>query len=106
MHYKPKAIDHIAITVDDIAKTVDWYCQRFECTIDYQDETWALLGFENIKLAFVLAKDHPPHIAFRAPEKELTAHLSKRRDGERSYYDKDCAGNVIEWLVTNKHEIE
>ena len=38
-------IDHIAIQVDDIKKSLDWYLKKFKCEEIYSDETWALLSF-------------------------------------------------------------
>ena len=46
-------IDHIALPVQDIKQAVAWYTQQFACELEYQDETWALLRFANIKLALI-----------------------------------------------------
>lgn len=99
MNKQLQAIDHIAIPATNIAESVKWYTDRFQCNIAYQDETWAMLEFNNIKLAFVLAEQHPGHIAFKVAEEKLDGDLRTRRDGERSYYRHDCADNVIEWMV-------
>ena len=56
-------IDHIAVESNDISKSVEWYSQKFDCEIKHQDDTWALLGFDNISLALVTPGEHPPHIA-------------------------------------------
>ena len=48
---KKDILDHVAICTDDIAKSVDWYIKNFQCDILYQDTTWAMLEFENVKLA-------------------------------------------------------
>ena len=57
-------IDHIAIVVTNINHAVNWYTNNRDCKVNYQDESWAELQFENIKLALVLPQYHPPHIAF------------------------------------------
>ena len=44
-------IHHIAIPVPNIAKALEWYTSRFNCEVEYVDETWALLEFANTKLA-------------------------------------------------------
>ena len=31
-----------------------WYRENFRCAVDYEDDTWALLDFANVKLALVL----------------------------------------------------
>ena len=60
---KKDILDHVAICTDDIAKSVDWYIKNFQCDILYQDTTWAMLEFENVKLALVLPDQHPFHFA-------------------------------------------
>ena len=53
-------IHHIAICVDDIGEAIDWYCSKLNFEVDYQDESWALISFENSKVALVLPEQHPP----------------------------------------------
>ena len=48
---KLDTIDHIAIQTKDIKESVAWYTRTFTCDVIFQDETWALLEFNNIKLA-------------------------------------------------------
>src|SRR5271169_6699575 len=90
------SINHIAIAVDDVQTAVDWYTERFRCNIEYQDTTWAFLCFGNIKLALVVPNQHPPHLAFVTPEAESFGTLKTHRDGTRSCYVKDPAGNSVE----------
>lgn len=94
-------IDHIAIQVQDgnLAATVDFYLQKFDCKIEYQDETWALLAFQNIKLAFVIPAQHPPHMAIVSPEAESFGALKTHRDGTRSVYVDDPSGNKLEIMA-------
>ena len=40
-------IDHIAIQVNDIKKSVEFYTNRFKCKVLYQDDSWCFLEFEN-----------------------------------------------------------
>jgi catechol 2,3-dioxygenase-like lactoylglutathione lyase family enzyme len=95
------SIDHIAIEVGDIKETVAWYAQRFQCRIDYQDDTWALLSFANIRLAFVTRGQHRPHIGFKRPDAEQFGLLKSHRDGMRYVYLEDPAGNVVEILAAD-----
>jgi len=92
-------IDHIAIPVTDVASTVDWYMSQFKCQVTYQDETWAFLQFDNIKLALVVLSQHPPHVAFVSAQPEKHGALKTHRDGSRSLYIKDPAGNSVEVLA-------
>jgi catechol 2,3-dioxygenase-like lactoylglutathione lyase family enzyme len=93
------AIDHIAIPVEDVASTVDWYKSTFQCEVTYQDDTWAFLRFGNIKLALIVPSQHPAHIAFVSPEAEKFGALQLHRDGTRSCYVKDPAGNPVEIMA-------
>jgi catechol 2,3-dioxygenase-like lactoylglutathione lyase family enzyme len=95
---KLDTMHHVAISVTDVKGTVDWYTTHFDCKVVYQDDSWALVQFANIQLAFVLPRQHPPHIALLgdpAPFGEPKTH----RDGTRSVYLKDPAGNNIEILA-------
>ena len=48
-------LHHAALRVKDVKEAVQWYTERFRCEVEYQDATWAMLAFENVRLAFVLA---------------------------------------------------
>jgi catechol 2,3-dioxygenase-like lactoylglutathione lyase family enzyme len=58
------SIHHLAIAVTDVPASVTWYQAQFNCTVAYQDATWALLKFANISLALVIPDQHPPHVGF------------------------------------------
>lgn len=95
------AIHHVAVSVSDVPAAVAWYTTQFKCSVAYQDPTWALLDFENMQLALVIPGQHPPHISIVKPEGEITplGPLTTHRDGTRSRYQNDPAGNVIELLA-------
>jgi catechol 2,3-dioxygenase-like lactoylglutathione lyase family enzyme len=93
------SIDHIAIPVTDVAAAVEWYRRAFRCEVSYQDDTWGFIKFGNVKLALVIAAQHPPHIALVSPEAEKFGTLNLHRDGTRSCYIKDPAGNSVEILA-------
>ena len=44
-------LQHVAIAVSNMQRAIQWYTTRFNCTIHYHDDTWALLDFANIRLA-------------------------------------------------------
>jgi catechol 2,3-dioxygenase-like lactoylglutathione lyase family enzyme len=96
-----ESMDHIAIEVNDVKEAVAWYANRFQCRIDYQDETWALLSFANIRLAFVSRGQHRPHIGFKRPDAEIFGPLKPHRDGTRYIYLEDPAGNTVEILAAD-----
>ena len=93
------AIDHIAISVKDINSAVQWYQEHFNCKVTYQDDTWAFLTFGNIKLALVIPEQHPPHLAFVSEDAEKYGPLKAHRDGTRSLYVNDPAGNSVEIMA-------
>lgn len=94
-------IDHIAIPVtsDNLDGTVEFYLKNFKCSTIYRDNTWAFLRFGNIKLAFVVPEQHPPHIAFVSPRAEEFGELKLHRDGTRSIYIDDPSKNKIEIMA-------
>lgn len=94
-------IDHVAIPVTDIQAAVDWYTGTFRCEVKYQDETWALLKFANIQMALVISSQHPAHIGFVSAHAERFGELKTHRDGTRSVYIQDPAGNPVEVLASD-----
>ena len=97
-----KRIDHVAITVDNVKESVDWYVQNHGCSTIYCDDTWAMLQFDNIKLALVVEDQHPYHIAFSVDEIEWEDHIMEHRDGSVSKYIEDPSGNKIEIIKYKK----
>ncbi len=91
-------LHHVAIPVHEVARALAWYRERFECRVAYQDDTWALLEFANVRLALVLPGQHPPHIAFERADAERFGPLTPHRDGTRSVYVTDSEGNAVEIL--------
>jgi catechol 2,3-dioxygenase-like lactoylglutathione lyase family enzyme len=91
-------LHHVAVAVSNVKETVDWYLHHFDCQVSYQDETWALVKFANVSLAFVVPDQHPPHIAVLGDPNSY-GKPDKHRDGTRSVYVKDPAGNNVEILA-------
>ncbi len=91
-------LHHVAIQVKDLARAVDWYQKKFSCRVLYQDETWAMLEFENIRLALVLPSQHPAHLAVVSEHAKDFGRLIEHRDGVRSVYIRDSEGNSVEIL--------
>ena len=95
---KKDIIDHLAVCTDNITKSVAWYKDNFLCGILYQDDSWAMLEFENIKLTLVLPEQHPFHFAILKDDVEKYGVPITHRDGSVSVYIKDRSGNNIEIL--------
>ena len=91
-------IDHIAIQTKNINESVIWYTKIFSCDVLFQDKTWALLEFNNIKLALVVPEQHPPHIAVKRRNLEKYGNPVKHRDGSESVYINSPDKNVFELI--------
>jgi catechol 2,3-dioxygenase-like lactoylglutathione lyase family enzyme len=86
--------DHVAQPVPDIAEALAWWQRTVPgARVLYADETWGLLEAGGAKLAFVLAEQHPQHLAFAvsgATLEHLAAEhggeIALHRDGSRSFY--------------------
>ena len=95
-------IHHLAIQVEDISKSVDWYKKNFDIQVSYQDETWAMIDFENTSLALVIPEQHPFHFAIESDDASSYGELTKHRDGTASVYIKDPDGNNLEMIQVSK----
>tara|TARA_B100000575_G_scaffold27076_1_gene18297 strand:+ start:1462 stop:1770 length:309 start_codon:yes stop_codon:yes gene_type:complete len=91
-------IDHLAIIVDDIEKSVEYYSKRFKCDVSYKDSTWAMLKFDNINLALVTQDEHPNHFAIVDHSIVNDKNIKYHRDGIGYIYETDPNGNFIELL--------
>ncbi len=91
-------LDHVAVQVQDIESGVKWYTETFDCEVVYTDKTWALLNFENIRLALVKPDQHPNHFAVERSDARAFGELTKHRDGTKTVYINDPWENIIEIL--------
>tara|TARA_Y100000593_G_scaffold34174_1_gene67123 strand:- start:82 stop:378 length:297 start_codon:yes stop_codon:yes gene_type:complete len=91
--------DHVAINVKDLPKSIDWYLENLNATVDYADDSWAMLSIGNTKVALTLESQHPPHIAFKVKDfgKEQGS-VQSHRDNSRYVYVSDPDGNTIELI--------
>lgn len=96
-------LHHIAIAVPDVGAALAWYRSEFEVRVTYEDDTWALVEFDNISLALVVPGQHPPHLAVERPDAERYGPLKTHRDGTASVYVQDPAGNTIEIMKQVDH---
>ena len=77
----------------------------------FQDETWALLEMNDIKLALVTPGQHEPHLAVKVDSEEELKELyqvkqedsectpiNTHRDGSVYFYQKAIDNIVIEWI--------
>lgn len=88
--------DHVAQQVPDIAEAIEWQRRTIPgTTVLYQDPTWGLVESGGARLAFVLADQHPNHLAWRVDADELErlaqangVPIATHRDATRSIYLK------------------
>lgn len=90
------SVDHIAIVVDDIKRATQWYKTHFKVQVIYEDDTWVMLQFANIKLALVVQSEHPAHFAIPKHDADVYGQLTKHRDDIESVYIKDSEKNTVE----------
>jgi len=98
-------IDHVAINVGDIKKSVNWYVENMSAKVDYEDDTWAMLSIGDAKLALTVKSQHPPHVAFRVEDiKDLGegVEIRRHRDGSHYLYLEDPDGNVLEMIYWDR----
>ena len=97
-------IDHLAIQVESPREAATWYVENFGAKLLYEDDTWAFVEFENIKLAFVVKQQHPAHFAFLVEDFSENDKVKTHRDGSESTYKKDPWGNIYELIRYNAEE--
>lgn len=95
---KSHKLDHVAVNVESVAASVDWYTVNLNAKVDYQDETWAMLHVGDSKLALTVPDQHPPHIAFSVKMADLGENYKVHRDGSKYIYKVDPDGNTIELI--------
>ena len=89
-------IDHIAIETSNVEKSVKWYLKNFRCEIKYQDQSWALILFNNVSLALVTPGQHPPHFAVVDEAVKENKNSKIHRDGIYYMYEQDPDKNFVE----------
>jgi hypothetical protein len=96
--------DHVAQQVPDIGEALEWWQRMVPgATVLYADDTWGLIEAGGARLAFVTAREHPDHLAFKVSGEELERLAAERdgtiavhRDGSRSFYVDAPGGNRVE----------
>jgi catechol 2,3-dioxygenase-like lactoylglutathione lyase family enzyme len=86
--------DHVAQPVPDIAAALAWWQHTVPgARVLHADDTWGLLEAGGARLAFVMADQHPHHLAFKVSGEELErlaaehgAEIALHRDASRSFY--------------------
>ena len=94
-------LDHVAIQVSNISKSVEWYKNNLNAKVTYCDETWAMLEIADIKLALTLPEQHPAHWAIKITDPKYfptDKKIGRHRDGSQFVYIQDPDGNYVEYV--------
>ena len=99
--------DHVAQRVPDIADAIAWWREMLpDAVVLYEDDSWALIEAGGARLAFVLADQHPSHVAWRVSEAQLEClaarhggQIATHRDGSRSFYLEAPGANGFEVIA-------
>lgn len=99
--------DHVAQQVPDIGVAIAWWREMVPgVKVLYEDPTWGLIEAGGAKLAFVMADQHPNHLAWRVSNAELESLADRyelaihpHRDGTRSFYLEAPGGQAVEVIA-------
>ena len=93
-------LDHIALNVENIERSVSWYLENLDSEVLYQDDTWAMVKVGDSKIALTVKNQHPPHLGFEVDDiRKLPCESPKyHRDGSAYHYITDVDGNTIEFV--------
>ena len=72
-----------------LKRSVKWYSKKFRCEVKYQDQSWALILFNNVSLALVTSGQHPPHFAVVDGSVKENKSSKVHRDGIHYLYEQD-----------------
>jgi len=96
-------VDHIAILVEDLNSSVEWYLKTLGGTVTHKQENYVRIKAQNTNIA-LLDKNFSssePHIAILCDKiTDLPTSGSKvsHRDGTTGVYLSDPDGNMIEFI--------
>lgn len=99
-------IDHVAISVADIKRSIKWYMTSFECRLVSETPREAVLEFENIRLVLVLPSQEPAHLAVLKEDAHTYGELRERSFGLWTTFVADPTGNVVELVGSGPKESE
>jgi len=96
-------IDHVAILVDDLDVSQEWYEKNCGAVLVFEDHKYRRMKMQNTTLALI-SKHHykHAHIGLLVSDKndlptEL-GELAMHRDGTTAYYVMDPDGNMVEFI--------
>jgi catechol 2,3-dioxygenase-like lactoylglutathione lyase family enzyme len=97
--------DHVAISVADLYKSIEWYKRNFQAVVEKENTYWAMLKIGDTNLALVANNVHPPHIAFSVDsfnDFPDGVEIKTHHDGSYYLYTDDPDGNSVEMIYWPK----
>lgn len=102
-----KTIDHIAILVNNLDESQEWYEKNCGAELIFNDSKYRRMQMNNTTIALIDKKHYKhAHIGLLVDNyADLPSNLGElvhHRDGTTGCYIKDPDGNVVEFIHYNK----
>lgn len=91
-------VDHVALAVADIERSVAWYTSSFSCEVEKVENTYAVLRFRNLRLVLVLPSQQRTHVGYLKSDAAAFGEITERTDGILSTFVADPTGNMVELI--------
>tara|TARA_B100001113_G_C20561608_1_gene384969 strand:+ start:167 stop:496 length:330 start_codon:yes stop_codon:yes gene_type:complete len=95
-------IDHIAILVEDLDISQEWYEKHCEAKLIFKDHKYRRMKMNNTTIALISKKHYQyAHIGLLVESEKVfppDGEVIKHRDGTTGCYLKDPDGNVVEYI--------
>ena len=96
-------VDHIAILVEDLQISQEWYEKTCGARVIYSDYKHIRMTFDNVSIALIDKKHYKyAHIGLYVHNYEdlpsNEGEMVQHRDGTTGCYVKDPDGNVVEFI--------
>ena len=102
-----KTVDHIAVLVENLQKSQEWYENTCGAKLIFEDHKYKRMAMGNTTIA-IIDKKHYEHAHFGIlveKYKDLPSgkgEIVHHRDGTTGCYVKDPDGNVVEFIYYNE----
>lgn len=98
-----KKVDHIAVLVEDLEISREWYEETLGAEVVFTDHKYVRMKLENVNIAIIDKRYYQhPHFAVLVHDYgDLPSNLGEivhHRDGTTGCYVKDPDGNMVEFI--------
>lgn len=96
-------VDHIAILVEDLNSSVEWYLKTLGGTVTHKQENYVRIKAQNTNIAlldknFSSSKPHIAILCDKITDLPILGSKVSHRDGTTGVYLSDPDGNMIEFI--------